>query len=534
MSTALHRIATTKLLVLALSAAPLFAAEAPPAAAPAVVVAPTSADIYKNPAGKKILSQAQIFQMIISRSKAIKQVRETLERSRISYSRFYSDMLPAGAFTGGTAFSGASTLQKTPTVAPDGSTSEGPEEVASSSSRTVNGGIAISSKLPAGLSYGLSAMPSVSRTTKFRPRPAEDEPVYDVQYNATLGVELIKGSVFVDKRNEFEVQSLTLSASELDARGAFIRALNEGMEAFLGLARQDLQMAVTKTGRENAQRLLEETKSRRSVGDVDKFTTLQAELQYAQSELSFRKAVSDYAAAKEQIREKLGLDAQEFEAIYPDLESLRDMPARPKLSTEEQLKTARASRPDWLKARNDARRAGIAEKRAHGNLLPQLGLTYNHGWTRSGEIPEVAAKEALDYKQRANTVSLILTYPLWGGGERDLLREAESTSAQAKISADDVWAKAELEIRNLIEQIEYGYDRLELAQKSRVLAVERSEAEALKYRVGDVPIKNVVDAQKDAVTAFLEELSGKMELINSLNRLRAATGKLPDGVRDVL
>jgi len=488
-------------------------------------------DIYRPPEGKKLLDRKAMLDIVVKRSLAISKLREVLKQARISRRAFEQSLLPKGTFNASIRYANSSDLTKAEALPIDPATGARPDDdlVAMSKSRAVGAGVGIAGALPYGVSYGFSSMPRVSRSDTFRPT-GQTEPKYDVAYNANLNVELWKGSWLLDGKNEFSLQDANLKASLLDAQRGFGQALVDGQAAFFDLVKQDLSMAIARAGQDAAAKLLEDTRARQKVGEIDRLAVVQAELQDAQSRLALRKQEADHARSLESIREKVGLTPEEFATIYPDVSIFRTPPARAKLDIAALLKTARELRPDLRKARIDESRAEIALQRARSATKPQLSAGYEHGWARSDKDAGVALKEATDYRQRTQSYGLTLTQTLWGGAERDGVRTAESSAAASRLATTDLLRVVEREVRSIAQDLDFAFDRLEIARVATGLAEQRAEAELLKFQVGEVGIKNVVDGERDLTNARKDELEAKMTIADLELKLELAIGKLPEGI----
>lgn len=243
-------------------------------------------------------------------------------------------------------------------------------------------------------------------------------------------------------------------------------------------------------------RLLDEASKRRDVGQVSLSTVLNFEVRRNLAEISMVNAKRKYDANRVALAALMGYP----EAYLPDdveLAPLEDErpeqlnPPDPSLA----IGYALANRTDVASARYALEQARSAARLARSAYMPTLNLTGDYSANRIDD----ASFEEDDF---GGSVGLVLTYELFGGGERRArVREAMAAEAEAEAVLDQTELTTASEVRSAIVTLSYAGELLQLQRDNLALIQQTRDLVELEYKARQESLVRLNEAQRDLVLA---------------------------------
>jgi multidrug efflux system outer membrane protein len=176
-------------------------------------------------------------------------------------------------------------------------------------------------------------------------------------------------------------------------------------------------------------------------------------------------------------------------------------------------------RPDVQAAEARLRAAGARVDAARAAYLPTIDLTGSLG------------RQSMQFSQLTSGASLIwsivasITQPIWDGGRITAMNDqAKAQRVQVELDYRDSVANAFRELRDAMDR--YDEARITLAQgEQRAQALERAaQLQALRYDAGEASRLNVIEAQRDAITARAVNADRQRALVSAQAAIARALG----------
>jgi cobalt-zinc-cadmium efflux system outer membrane protein len=192
------------------------------------------------------------------------------------------------------------------------------------------------------------------------------------------------------------------------------------------------------------------------------------------------------------------------------------------------LAVAMQNRPDVRAARFALQSAQSSVKLAKANRIPDptIGVTV-------GETGRITNQ--IDPAPSYNTLNLSLSIPLpLFNSYRGEYEAAVQTALQAQKLLESVELKADVDVRTNFDRYQLAKQQLSKYQGNAIeLARKVLEAKLTSYRLGAVPLLDVLQAEKDDTDVHLNYITALTERASSLVALEQAAGfwdiKLPPG-----
>jgi outer membrane protein TolC len=202
------------------------------------------------------------------------------------------------------------------------------------------------------------------------------------------------------------------------------------------------------------------------------------------------------------------VDAQVTDSMLPP-----DLPY-----TDQQLiQLALQQAPQYREARSLARSASYSLKGQKGAYLPTFNLTggfteYDSRFPPSG--------------QGVGSISLIVTWPLWDRGQREIaVQQAKTNLAVAQAVSADLERSAARDVTQAAEAYRISREAVDLTQVQLVAAQETFRVQDLRYKSGANTILDLLEAQYQLTRAESEAVQSVFALYLSLAGLEAITGQ---------
>jgi len=287
------------------------------------------------------------------------------------------------------------------------------------------------------------------------------------------------------------------------------------IDAYYALALATVNRRGADVNLQSAKQFEENQRLQLEAGEIAPIDLVRARLQTTQREDELLKARSDETIAADSLRILLGLG-------FTDAVSANDLLTQLPVSGEiEAFSDATvASRPELAQFEAESRAAAFDVKAARADLLPQV--TYN---ISSGFISDSLAPGPV--KDHSGIQAIIgVTIPIFDWGA------TRSRITQARLRAEVVEASRQLALRQFTQaffaarqQAIFARERITLLRQSVADAENNVTTSVARYRAGEAPLTEVINAQNTLVTqrgAFYQAL---FDYQTAKARLARAAGK---------
>ncbi|MEN3339869.1 MAG: hypothetical protein V7647_3545 [Acidobacteriota bacterium] len=261
-------------------------------------------------------------------------------------------------------------------------------------------------------------------------------------------------------------------------------AVNLYLQAVAGASRIEAVHAQEETARA----LFTQASDMKGSGLVAGIDVLRAQVQVQNQRQRAIRAENEFARSKLQLARAIGLPSGQAFTLADKIPSA----PIPDVTLESALKTAFASRPDYLAARERVAAAEASSRAASGLLFPTLHLDADYG--AIGQTPSTAHQT---YRMAAT-----VRVPIFEGGRgtaRRLQASAELQRRQAEL--EDFKGRVEYDVRSALLDLTASAQQLEAAQTTTTLAGQELVQARDRFAAGVAGNIEVTQAQEAVASA---------------------------------
>ena len=273
--------------------------------------------------------------------------------------------------------------------------------------------------------------------------------------------------------------------------------------------------------RDTAQALYQQAADQLKAGTTAAIDVLRAQVELQTREQQVISARNDLAKRKIALGRAIGLPAgQEFtltdNAMYEP---------QPKISIEEALSRAYASRADYQSALAQVRAAILARKAAVAGYYPSVSTAVDYG--------DIGVNPNNSHGTLDATAALKI--PIFQGGKvHGEVLQAEAALRQSQEQLENLRAQIDQDVRNALLDLQSAADLVEVARSSVDLANQTLQQSRDRFAAGVTDNIEVVQAQQ-SVTSANESLISSLYGYNvSKVELARAIGRAEAGVQEYL
>jgi len=350
------------------------------------------------------------------------------------------------------------------------------------------------------------------------PDPGEPENTYAT--NKTFGAELTQAIyqresfLKLEQTDSVVAQSKAqLTAAEQDL------ILRVATRYFLVLGAQD-NLAFVKGDKDAIARTLDQAQQRFDVGLSAITDVLEARARYdiaVSDEINAEKLLAD---AREALREVTGVEPGTLEILQPEIPLVPPDPA-----VEEQWVTVATDQNPLLlaaRAATETARPEIDIQRA--GHYPTLDLTADYAW-RNNDFGGFGITQ----ERNDSSIGVQMTLPLYTGGLISAnTRQSQHQFTQAQETQVQQRRATERQARDYFRGVMTGISKV-TALKQAVLSNEKAlEAAEAGFDVGTRTIVDVLDTQRDLLSAKRDHARSRYDYLLDILRLKQAAGSLEE------
>jgi len=386
----------------------------------------------------------------------------------------------------------------------------------------VNYNADLTQKLLTGGNYDLKFTNQKLRTNSISPDLIN--PSYTTQLLLTLTQPLLKNSGFDANQAQIKIARNNYLISQEVFEAKVMDLVLKTQEQYWDLVFTRQNLKVQQQALRSAQELLESNRAKAEQGLLASIEVLVAEAGVASQQenvITAEKAIKD---AEDNLRQLVNLPdhslMEEFAILPVDEPEVKEKTFDAKTA----IQTAIEKRPDVRQAKVTIITNEISYRTAKNQLLPSLDLIGSIGLNGlGGSYPS-------DMEQFGSTdfyswsAGLQLTYPLGNRSARASFAKSHVVLEQSTFSLKSLEQSVILEIKEAVRRVQTDFRRIESNRKARILAEKKLEAETERFNVGLSTTKNVLDFQKDLVTAEGNELKAITDYNKSLANIEKVRG----------
>jgi outer membrane protein len=372
----------------------------------------------------------------------------------------------------------------------------------------------------AALLPNLGATGIVTRDRYHNRNPAAGEPENSYATNKTFGAQLTQALyqresfLKLEQTDSVVAQSKAqLTAAEQDL------ILRVATRYFLVLGAQD-NLAFVKGDKDAIARTLDQAQQRFDVGLSAITDVLEARARYdiaVSDEINAEKLLAD---AREALREVTGVEPGTLEVLQPEIPLVPPDPA-----VEEQWVTVATDQNPLLlaaRAATETARQEIDIQRA--GHYPTLDLTADYAW-RNNDFGGFGISQ----ERNDSSIGVQMTLPLYTGGLISAnTRQSQQQFTQAQETQVQQRRATERQARDYFRGVMTGISKV-IALKQAVLSNEKAlEAAEAGFDVGTRTIVDVLDTQRDLLSAKRDHARSRYDYLLDILRLKQAAGSLEE------
>ena len=372
----------------------------------------------------------------------------------------------------------------------------------------------------AALLPNLGATGIVTRDRYHNRNPAAGEPENSYATNKTFGAQLTQALyqresfLKLEQTDSVVAQSKAqLTAAEQDL------ILRVATRYFLVLGAQD-NLAFVKGDKDAIARTLDQAQQRFDVGLSAITDVLEARARYdiaVSDEINAEKLLAD---AREALREVTGVEPGTLEVLQPEIPLVPPDPA-----VEEQWVTVATDQNPLLlaaRAATETARQEIDIQRA--GHYPTLDLTADYAW-RNNDFGGFGISQ----ERNDSSIGVQMTLPLYTGGLISAnTRQSQQQFTQAQETQVQQRRATERQARDYFRGVMTGISKV-TALKQAVLSNEKAlEAAQAGFDVGTRTIVDVLDTQRDLLSAKRDHARSRYDYLLDILRLKQAAGSLEE------
>jgi outer membrane protein TolC len=306
-------------------------------------------------------------------------------------------------------------------------------------------------------------------------------PVYDLRAINDLRAE---------RHNVTAAAHMYQSAREL----VVLVSANGYLQALAASARADSARAQLQT----AQALFNQATDLRQNGLAAGIEVLRAEVELDQERQRVTVSQNDFEKAKLQLARIIGLPVGQQVTLVSELPNV----PIPELTLESAVEQAYRLRPDYLAALERVKAAEAARAAAVGDMLPSVHI--------SGDYGELVASTS---SHPTFTVIGAVNVPIFQGGKRGKLMEADADLRSRRAEADDLKAAIYYDVKTTFMDLQATGEQLQVATRARDVAQTALTQSRDRFAAGVTTNVEVVQAQ-EAVSRANEQYINALYLYN--------------------
>jgi outer membrane protein TolC len=346
---------------------------------------------------------------------------------------------------------------------------------------------------------------------------------------------LLRNRATDSRRTQLAVSKRNREISDVELREAVVQTVRNVKNAYWDLKATIANLDVQHSSLNLALQTLKDNRARVTAGTMAAIDVVEAEAEVARNEEAVIVAESLIRQAEDRLR------ALVFDPATPDFWNVAIEPIdAPQLDgriidVDAALRTALGRRTDLRSAQKSLDNVGEQVEFYRNQVLPQVNLQVDYGaiglggtqLIRDAGFPGPIVGQAVrpigsvigDVFRAAFptwTVGLVFSYPLGHSDAEASYARSQLLRNQGSLQIKNVELQIGLQIRDAGRQVSTNAKRIEATRATRVLSEQRLRAEQRKLEVGASTSFLVFQAQRDLLTARVNELRAILDYNKAL------------------
>jgi len=381
------------------------------------------------------------------------------------------------------------------------------------------------SDLRAGVTQRLYTGTTLSATSqldrqKSNPAFTSINPAYNADLTLSARQSLLSGFGTAVNRAAVNRAKIGFTRANLDFKAQALDVILDTENAYYNLAFAREQLNVRKLSLELANRLMDESKTRRDTGVATNLDVLQAEVGVANARrgvLLAEQAVKDSQDALLALIGQFELDSDVGAVHFKDMEE-----ADPVFASSYQM--AKQNQPDYLSSLAAIDQYKLDLVVARNATKPDLSVGAAVGLNGNRGSGEDALGDALDRQNNSWQVDFAFSYPWGQKSDKARYRQSLSTLNREVMRLRQVEQNIEVNVRTAVRSVETNHESVKIAALASDLSQKQYELEKARFDAGLSTSYRVLQAQNDLDTARVAEIQAKVTLHNAVAALHRIEG----------
>ena len=384
-----------------------------------------------------------------------------------------------------------------------------------------------SSDLRAGVSQKLYSGTTVSATSQLD-RNAQNPAISSINpaYNADLTLEvrqsLLSGFGTTVNKAIINRAKIGLARANLDYKAQALDVIYSTENAYYNLAFAREQLTVRNLSLALANRLYDESKTRRDTGVATNLDVLQAEVGVANARRNVLLAGQEVKDRQDALLALIGQFELNSDVGAVHLAAIDNV--LPVFASSYQL--AKQNQPDFLSEQAAIDQLKLDVVAAKDATKPDLSVGLAVGLNGNRSSVDAALGDAFNRQNNSWQVDFAFRYP-WGQvSNKARYRQSQSTLGREETFLRQLEQNIEVNVRSAVRSVETNNESVKIAALSSDLSLKQYELEKDRFDAGLSTSYRVLQAQNDLDTARVEELLAKVSYhaaVAALHRLEGSS-----------
>jgi outer membrane protein TolC len=391
----------------------------------------------------------------------------------------------------------------------------------------------ITQRLPTGtditLSVGKSRAVVRNESTDPRRMYGTDTDTDTHSLDFTVRQQLLRGGGLGVNLASLRQARLAALSSEYNLRGFTEDLVSQVEQAYWDCVTAQRQIKIFEESLVIAQNQAQEVRDRIDIGDLAESEYAAAEAEVAQRKSSLIDARSNYDTLRLAFLRLLNPNADTLRPVELNLLSDPTIPSVELIDVEDSIRLARRMRPDLNQTRLQIQQDSLEVVRTRNGLLPQLDvfITLSNAVNKTHYSELFLVNTQNERDDRVTTqFGAEFSYPIGNRGPRARFNRSKMTRDRNLLALANLNQLVEQDIRAGYVEVERSRQQIDATAVTSRLQQTTLDVEREKYRLGRSTILLVSQAQRDLLSAQLNEVQAIAAYLKALVNLYRLEGSL--------
>ncbi len=399
--------------------------------------------------------------------------------------------------------------------------------------RMEEGSAGISQFFPTGTDVSMSIGPSRTKLRNHSSYPELTSGTDTDQKNTSIMVSvtqnLLQGAGLGVNLASMRQARLDAASSEYELRGFVEDLVAQVEKGYWDCVLAQKQIAIYEDALSVAQRQADEIEERIRIGREAETERAAAQAEVAQRRGSLIDARGAYDKARLALLRLLNPTEDALRTANIELKTTPVTPEIPLDAIDASVELAQRMRPDLNQARLQIQRDGLEIVKTKNGLLPQLDLFLSLGkdLNHTEYTDSFLSGSRTPRDNRMSTqVGVEFSYPIGNRAARALDERAHLARSQDWDALANMVQLAEQDVRTAYVELRRAKEQIAATAATRRLQEETLQIETEKLRLGRSPVLLVAQAQRDLLTAQINEVQAQTDYLKAIVDLYLYEGTL--------